>query len=57
MVLHFLVLLQVCVLPARAASVVGMERLHRLGPSTCLSQHMRYRQGDEEEMAKEEELK
>lgn len=57
MVLHFLVLLQVCMLPTRAPSGVGMERLHRLGPSTCLSQQMRYRQGDEEEMAKEEELK
>lgn len=57
MVLHFLVLLQVCMLPARAAYGVGLECLHRLGSSTCLSQHMRYRQGDEEEMAKEEELK
>lgn len=56
--LYFLVVLEVCSLPARAPSGVGMECLHRLGTSsTCLSEQMRYRQGDKEEMEKERDLK
>lgn len=57
LVLYFLVVLEVCTLPARAPAGVGMECLHRLGTSTCLSEQMRCRQGDKEEMAKERELK